>query len=73
MDVLAWIVISGVLMSLIAMVGSITLLLQESTLKKIKLPLVAFAAGTLIGGAFFHILSEALDRFGSYYRCFPGC
>ena len=39
-------------MSAIAMVGSITLLLKPSTLQRVLLPLVAFAAGSLIGGTF---------------------
>ena len=58
--VLAWIVASGVLMSAIAMVGSITLLLSERVLQRILLPLVAFAAGSLLGGAFFHMLPVGL-------------
>ena len=53
---LLWIVGSGLLMSAIALVGSVTLILSEQTLKRILLPLVAFAAGSLLGGAFFHML-----------------
>jgi zinc and cadmium transporter len=54
--VLGWIVASGIAMSAIAMVGSATLALSERTLQRILLPLVAFAAGSLLGGAFFHML-----------------
>jgi len=43
-------------MSAIALVGSVTLLLEERTLRIILLPLVAFAAGSLLGGAFFHMI-----------------
>ena len=64
MDVLVWIVGGGILMTAIALVGSLTLLLQRSTLHKIVLPLVAFAAGSLIGGAFFHMLPAALEAGG---------
>jgi zinc and cadmium transporter len=39
------------LMSVIALFGSVTLALRESTLQKILLPLVSFAAGSLIGSA----------------------
>lgn len=60
MSLLAWIVVGGVLMSGIALVGSLTLLLDERTLDRILLPLVAFAAGSLIGGAFFHMMPAAL-------------
>jgi zinc and cadmium transporter len=55
-----WIVGSGLLMSAIALVGSITLVLSQRTLKRIVLPLVAFAAGSLLGGAFFHMLPTSL-------------
>lgn len=49
-------------MSAIALVGSVTLLLKEATLKKILTPLVAFAAGSLLGGAFFHMIPASLER-----------
>lgn len=52
-------------MSAIALVGSVTLLLSETTLKKIIRPLVALAAGTLLGGAMFHMIPAAVDRFGN--------
>lgn len=61
MSLLAWIVVGGVLMTAIALVGSVTLLLDERTLDRILLPLVAFAAGSLIGGAFFHMIPGALE------------
>jgi zinc and cadmium transporter len=60
MTTLLWIVLGGVLMSAIALVGSVTLLLKESTLEKLLLPLVSFAAGSLIGGALFHMLPASL-------------
>jgi len=62
MTVLAWIVLEGVLMSAISLTGSITLLLKESTRERIILPLVALAAGSLLGGAFFHMLPSASER-----------
>lgn len=55
-----WILLSGLSMSVIALVGSITLLLRESMLRKLLLPLVAFAAGSLVGGALFHMMPAAL-------------
>jgi zinc and cadmium transporter len=58
---LAWIILGGLLMSVIAMVGSITLVLRPETLDRLLLPLVAFAAGSLMGGAFFHMIPAALD------------
>lgn len=61
MSTLAWIIVGGVLMSAIAMVGSVTLLLKPATLDRLLLPLVSFAAGSLIGGAFFHMIPASLD------------
>lgn len=45
-------------MSAIAMVGSVTTLFQPVTLQRMLLPLVSLAAGTLLGGAFFHMIPE---------------
>lgn len=56
-----WIAGSGVLMTLIALVGSLTLLLSARALDRLLLPLVALAAGSLIGGAAFHMIPAALD------------
>jgi zinc and cadmium transporter len=65
-----WIVGGGILMTAIALVGSVTLLLKESTLRRVVLPLVAFAAGSLIGGAFFHMLPAALQAGGTAMKTF---
>jgi zinc and cadmium transporter len=59
-DAFWWILCGGVLMSAIALIGSVTLLLEERTLERIIKPLVAFAAGSLLGGAFFHMLPAAI-------------
>jgi len=64
MTTLAWIVLGGLLMTAIAMVGSLTLLFDRSTLDRLLLPLVAFAAGSLIGGAFFHMIPAGLAAIG---------
>lgn len=61
MSTLTWIVASGLLMSAIALVGSITLILPAPALDRLLLPLVAFAAGSLLGGAFFHMLPVAFS------------
>lgn len=58
-----WIIIlSSFAMSLIALVGLVTLILSERVLKKIILPLVAFSAGALLAGAFLHMIPEAIER-----------
>jgi zinc and cadmium transporter len=62
MSELAWIVGGGVAMTAIALVGSITLFMRPATLELLLLPLVGLAAGSLLGGAIFHMLPEALAR-----------
>jgi zinc and cadmium transporter len=65
MPTLLWILASGLLMAAIALVGSLTLLLSEATLRRIVLPLVALAAGSLLGGAFLHMIPAGLAEAGS--------
>ena len=60
MSIFFWILGSGLLMSGIALVGSATLLFKRETLAWMTLPLVALAAGSLIGGALFHMIPAAL-------------
>ena len=62
---LLWIVGAGIAMTALALVGSVTLLLGDKTLKRITLPLVAFAAGALLGGALFHMLPAGLAAIGN--------
>jgi zinc and cadmium transporter len=59
-SVLAWIIAGGLLMSGIALLGAVTFLLPERIQKPLILPLVAFSAGSLLGGACFHMLPAAL-------------
>lgn len=60
MSELSWILSGGLLMSLIAMVGSVTTMLPPSRLEQLLLPLVALAAGSLLGGAMFHMIPQGL-------------
>ncbi|HSJ84588.1 MAG TPA: hypothetical protein VLA91_12300 [Acidimicrobiia bacterium] len=62
---MAWIIVSGVAMSAVALVGAVTLLLPERTLKRVVMPLVALAAGSLLGGALFHMVPSAVDHLGN--------
>ena len=52
------------MISLIAFVGALTLFLKEKLLDKILLILVAFSAGALLGGAFLHLIPEAIEEVG---------
>lgn len=60
MTTFLWILLSGLAMSAIALVGAVALLLRETTLQRLLLPLVSFAAGSLMGGALFHIIPASL-------------
>jgi len=62
MSPLFWIIGSTFFISLIAWVGALALFLKEELLDKILLVLVALSAGGLIGGAFLHLLPEAISR-----------
>jgi len=61
---LLWIVGSGLLMCLLALVGVTTLALSDKTLHRLLLPLVALSAGSLLGGAFFHMIPESVEKIG---------
>lgn len=60
-----WILGSGLAMSAVALVGLLTLYVNERRLRRWLLPLVALAAGSLLGGALFHMLPAAVDRMGN--------
>ena len=65
MSTLAWITVAGIAMSALALSGSLTLLIPEHRFDRIVPPLVALAAGTLIGGALLHLLPEAVTAMGN--------
>ncbi len=60
MGELGWVILGGLLMSAIAMIGSITALLKDQTLERLLLPLISLAAASLLGGAFFPMLPEGV-------------
>jgi zinc and cadmium transporter len=59
MTTLVWIVVSALAMSAIAWIGLLSVALKHEQLQKLLLPLVAFSAGSLLGGAMLHLLPEA--------------
>lgn len=56
------IVIFGVLMSVVSLSGGLIMLFTKQTQLKLLTPLVAFSAGSLIGGAFFMMVPEGLHH-----------
>lgn len=73
MPVLPWIVVAGLAMSALALVGSAALLIPERLFSRIVLPLVALAAGALLGGAMFHMLPEAIALSDDTRSVFAWC
>lgn len=67
MSTIIWILIATFLVSLISFIGALTLTLSNRMLKKILLGLVGLSAGTLIGGAFLHLIPEALHELGGAF------
>jgi len=57
---MAWLFGALFLNSLIGLIGVFSLFVNENKLKNICKILVAFSAGVLLGGAFFHLLTESL-------------
>ncbi|HYO85658.1 MAG TPA: ZIP family metal transporter [Dermatophilaceae bacterium] len=65
MPVLAWIIASGLAMSAIALVGSVSVLIPTQLFRRLVMPLVALAAGALLGGAMFYMLPESVNQLGN--------
>ena len=61
-DAFAYALISVVAVSLISLIGVITLSFKGEWLKKILLLLVSFAAGALLGDVFLHLLPELVEE-----------
>ncbi len=61
MSILSYIIIFTLIGSVLSLIGGITLLWKENFALKISHFLASFAAGTLLGTAFFDLLPEALE------------
>jgi len=58
---LAYIILATFIVSLISFVGIFTLTLKDKILNQILLILIGLSAGALMGGAFLHLLPEAVE------------
>jgi len=63
---LIWAVGASIVVSLVSLIGIFSLLLKEGLLNKLLIMLIGFSAGGLIGGAFLHLLPEALEQASSH-------
>lgn len=59
---LFYIIIASFLISFLALLGVFSLLLKKKLIDKILLFLVSLSAGTLMGGAFLHLIPEAIGE-----------
>lgn len=64
MSLWLYVIISAFLVSLISLIGIILAPIKLEKLKKILIYFVGFSAGTLFGGAFFHLLPEIVEEIG---------
>lgn len=65
MMIIAIILLSVSLISLLSFIGILFLGLNDSLLRRILIILVSFASGSLLGGAFVHLIPHSLEKLGS--------
>jgi|TARA_Y100000310_G_C20596746_1_gene770910 zinc and cadmium transporter len=63
---ISWVyaILSGFLVSLIALIGIILTPINPKRLEKLLIYFVSFSAGALLGGAFFHLIPEVVEEIG---------
>jgi len=59
-------IISVIIVSLVSLVGIITLFFKKKKINNLLFTLVSVSAGTLFGGAFLHLIPEAVEEAGSF-------
>lgn len=60
-----WIIGSSIIVSVLSLVGVLTLAINDKLLDRILFVAVAFSAGTLLGGAFLHMIPDSLEHIES--------
>src|SRR4030042_2469914 len=58
------IILSVLIVSLISLIGILFIFMKKRTLDKLLIFLVALSVGSLLGGAFLHLLPEIIDTTG---------
>lgn len=59
--ILVWILTATFLVSIVSLIGILFLTVKDNILKKTLLVLISLASGTLLGGAFFHLIPESFS------------
>lgn len=62
MPILFQIILANILISIGSLIGILTLSVKPQSLNKLLMLLVSFSAGTLMGGAFLHLIPEAAEN-----------
>lgn len=70
MTILMEILVATVAISLLSLVGVFSFLLSKELLNRALLVLVALSTGALMGGAFLHLLPEAISKKGARLEIF---
>ena len=65
MEVWVWTIGSVVVISLISLIGVVTLSLNKTRLRAMLLFMVSFAVGGLFGDAFIHLLPQSFEALGA--------
>lgn len=65
MHTLIYILTATFIVGLLGLIGAFSFLIKKKSLEKLILILVAFAAGALLSGGFFHLLAETLETLTS--------
>ncbi len=60
-------ILASLVISIISLIGIITLMMQEKSLRRILFIFMGFSAGGLMGNAFFHIMPEALETLSAQW------
>ena len=59
-------IISVIIVSLVSLVGIVTLFFRKKKIESLLQILLSISAGTLLGGAFLHLIPEAVEESGSF-------
>jgi len=62
MSVLLISLLSALIVATVSIIGIITFSFSDKLVQKILIVLISFSAGSLIGGAFFHLLPESIEE-----------
>ncbi len=63
-------IIASIIVSLVSFIGALALLMNNRSLNKVLMFLISFSAGGLIGGAFLHLIPEAVKHSGENINIF---